>query len=64
MSNNDDDEWYEDNRVPPEPTPKVKEWEENKSTGQHAGVCKNCGSKIFQSTFSDYCMCGENDQSY
>jgi hypothetical protein len=65
MSNNDyDDYWGEDNRTPPEPSWKTKKWESEHSTGQSAGVCKNCGSKIFQSTYTDFCMCGENDTAY
>lgn len=39
-------------------------WNSENSTGQSCGVCPNCGSKIYQSTYADYCMCGEQDQSY
>ena len=42
----------------------VKEWNENNSTGQSCGTCSNCGSKIYQSTYADFCMCGEQDTSY
>lgn len=36
----------------------------NESDSQSAGYCPTCGSKIRQSTYSDYCMCGDSDQAY
>lgn len=44
-------------------SPKEK-WEREHDTGMHAGICPRCGSKIFQSTYADSCMCGESDYSY
>lgn len=41
-----------------------EEWEQENDTGMSAGVCKVCGSKIFQSTYSDFCKCGASDQDY
>jgi uncharacterized Zn finger protein (UPF0148 family) len=29
-----------------------------------AGTCPRCGSPIYQSTYNDWCECGESDQSY
>ena len=49
----------EDNSLTP-----TEEWERENSTGQSAGTCPVCGSLIFQSTYADFCMCGEQDQSY
>lgn len=42
----------------------LDKWEKNNSTGMSAGKCLNCGSTIYQSTFTDYCMCGESDFAY
>ena len=41
-----------------------EQWEREHDTGMQAGVCPNCGSKIFQSTYTDNCMCGESDYCY
>jgi hypothetical protein len=42
----------------------VDSWDEENSTGQSAGTCPDCGSKIWQSTYADYCMCGNQDYAY
>ena len=42
----------------------LEKWNENNSTGQSCGTCPNCGSTIYQSTYADFCMCGEQDYSY
>lgn len=57
---NFDDEWEDEDRFL---TPKEK-WEKEHDTKTSAGTCPNCGSKIFQSTFTDSCMCGQQDNSY
>lgn len=41
-----------------------KEWEEENKTSQTAGTCPNCGSTIYQTTYTDSCRCGEQDTSY
>lgn len=42
----------------------LEQWERDNNTGMSAGICPNCGSKIFQSTYADFCKCGEQDYSY
>ena len=42
----------------------VDEWNNENSTSQSCGTCSTCGSKIYQSTYTDFCMCGEQDYSY
>jgi hypothetical protein len=39
-------------------------WDRENNTGTSAGLCPNCGSKIYQSTYADFCKCGEQDFSY
>jgi len=29
-----------------------------------AGYCPKCGQPIYQSTYADWCECGESDYSY
>lgn len=40
----------------------LEEW--NEKSNQSCGICPKCGSKIYQSTYTDYCLCGEQDYSY
>lgn len=42
----------------------VDEWNDKNSTGQSCGICSSCGSNIYQSTYADYCKCGEQDYAY
>jgi len=42
----------------------VDKWNRENNTGMSSGVCPNCGSKIYQSTYADFCKCGEQDQGY
>lgn len=55
----DEDEWEDDRFLSPK-----EKWEKEHDTGTSAGICPNCGSKIFQSTYTDSCMCGEQDFVY
>jgi ribosomal protein S27AE len=55
----DEDEWEDDKFLSPK-----EQWEKEHDTGTSAGTCPNCGSKIFQSTYTDSCMCGEQDFAY
>jgi ribosomal protein S27AE len=54
---------FEDDEEPDYKTP-LEKWEEEHNTGQSAGTCPKCGSRIFQSTHADSCMCGEQDFAY
>ena len=54
-----DEEDYE-----PEYESEVDRWNAENNTGLSAGTCPNCGSKIYQSTYADFCKCGEQDFSY
>jgi hypothetical protein len=40
----------------------LEKW--NEMSNQSCGTCPKCGSKIYQSTYADCCMCGEQDYSY
>lgn len=40
----------------------LEEW--NEISSQSCGTCPSCGSKIYQSTYTDYCMCAEQDYAY
>lgn len=31
---------------------------------ENGGTCSNCGGVIHQSTYADWCDCGESDYSY
>ena len=42
----------------------VDRWNRENCTGYECGVCPNCGGKIYQSTYADFCKCGEQDYSY
>lgn len=42
----------------------VEKWNNENSTGQSAGTCPKCGSIIYQTTYVDFCMCGEQDYAY
>lgn len=61
MSNPFEDEEYEQEE---KFESDVDRWNRENNTGQSAGTCPNCGSKIYQSTYADFCKCGEQDFSY
>ena len=42
----------------------TEQWDKDNNTGMCAGTCPNCGSKIYQSTYADFCKCGDQDQAY
>ncbi len=44
--------------------PEIKDWEIKNNTGMSCGTCPNCGSTIYQSTYADFCMCGDSDAGY
>lgn len=53
----EDEEYYEEEYKNP-----LEEW--NERGGQYAGICPSCGGKIYQSTYADYCFCGDQDYAY
>ena len=53
--------YYDDE---PSDETELEKWNKENSIGQAAGICPKCGSIIFQSTYADFCMCGEQDYSY
>lgn len=57
---NDEEDYEPETRYQSE----MERWNAENNTGQSAGTCPNCGSKIYQSTYADFCMCGEQDFSY
>jgi hypothetical protein len=44
--------------------PDTDDWNDRNDTGMSCGICPTCGSKVYQSTFADFCKCGEQDFSY
>jgi len=42
----------------------TEKWDEENNTGMSCGTCSRCGSKIYQSTYADFCKCGDSDQGY
>jgi len=42
----------------------TQEWDKEHDTGMSCGTCPRCGSKIYQSTYADFCKCGDSDQGY
>lgn len=42
----------------------TQEWDKENNTGMSCGTCPRCGSKIYQSTYADFCKCGDSDQGY
>jgi len=57
-------DYEDDDYEPVDNRSELEKWNDENNTGQIAGFCQNCGSRIYQSTYSDFCKCGEQDFSY
>ena len=48
-----------------QPNVEVEDWNDKNGYGLPcAGICPDCGSNIYQTTYTDYCMCGSQDYVY
>jgi hypothetical protein len=43
---------------------KIDKWNRENNTSLSCGTCPRCGSKIYQTTYTDFCECGEQDYAY
>jgi hypothetical protein len=55
-----EDEEYEEYRYESD----LDRWNRENNTGYSCGTCPSCGSIIYQSTYADFCKCGEQDYGY
>ena len=56
----EEDYEYEEYRYESE----LDRWNRENNTGYSCGTCPSCGSIIYQSTYADFCKCGEQDYGY
>jgi hypothetical protein len=57
-----EDGYEEEDKYPYET--ETEKWNRENNTGMNCGTCPRCGSKIYQSTYADFCKCGDSDQGY